>query len=238
MTTTGRAALALAVALGWGWGAAADDAKLPGAKAFDKSVIDSLRAVHNKGAALYNEARDYPGAYRLYQGALEAVKPLLAHRPEAQKLIEDGLAAAEKEAEADRRAYLLHETIEALRKNLRVANGFQKKQPPDKKPPEPGAAPMPKGKAELADVGGRVTLAGKPLATGKLTLVSLNQLLPRVFTAEVTKGAYQFAKPIPPGKYAAMVTGPGVPEKYALASTSALLFEFAPGRNAADLALK
>src|SRR5689334_5768607 len=107
MTTKALAAFAFLLMLLAGSTSTADDAKLPDAKAFDKAVIDSLRAVHNKGAELYNTTRDYPAAYRLYQGALEAVRPLLAHRPATQKLIETGLAAAEKETDPTRKAFIL-----------------------------------------------------------------------------------------------------------------------------------
>lgn len=135
MLTRGLIALALAVVPAL---APADDAKLPDAKAFDKSVIDSLRAVHNAGADLYNEGKDFAGAYRVYQGALLTVQPLLGHRPEAQKLIDTGLAAADKEADPARKAYLLHETIEAVRKNLKTAAEPKKvAEPPVKKPDEP-----------------------------------------------------------------------------------------------------
>jgi hypothetical protein len=119
---------------------AADDPKLPDVTAFDKLVVDSLRDVHNKGADLYNTSKDFPGTYRLYQGALEAVRPLLAHRPEAQKIIETGLATAEKEPDVARKAFVLHETIEAARKNLKTAgtppkpDGPPVKKPDDKKP--------------------------------------------------------------------------------------------------------
>ena len=153
MKRNGLTALALAALLGSA--ASADDAKLPDAKTFDKLVIDSLREVHNRGADLYNTSKDYPGAYRVYQGALATVRPLLAHRPETQKIIDAGLAAAEKETDPARKAFVLHDAIEAVRKNLKVVNGFippepksddtkpDDKKPEDKKPEdkkEPGAA--------------------------------------------------------------------------------------------------
>ena len=126
------AALALAAVLGLSSAAAADEPKLPDAKAFDKAVVDSLRAVHNTGADIYNEGKDFPGAYRLYQGALMAVRPLLAHRPDAQQIIDTGFANAEKETDAARKAFVLHVAIEAVRKNLKDAAS-------DKKPVEPPA---------------------------------------------------------------------------------------------------
>lgn len=136
MITRGPAALALAAVLALS--ASADDPKLPDAKAFDRLVIDTLRTVHNKGADLYNEAKDFSGTYRVYQGALLTVRPLLAHRPDAQKLIDTGLEAAEKESDTPRKAFLLHETIEAVRKNLKTAGGAPKPvEPAAKKPDEP-----------------------------------------------------------------------------------------------------
>jgi hypothetical protein len=99
--------------------AAAEDPKPLDAKAFDKAVVDTLREVHNKGADLYNTARDFPGAYRLYQGALITVRPFLAHRAESQKLIDAGLTTAEQETDPARRAFVLHETIEKVRANLK-----------------------------------------------------------------------------------------------------------------------
>lgn len=237
MTMKGLAALSLALVLSASASlTAAEDPKLPDTKAFDKTVIDALRAIHNKGADLYNTTKDYPAAYRLYQGALESVKPLLAHRPAAQKLIDDGLTAADKEADAARKAFILHETIESVRKNLKVANGFQKTE--DKKPKDPEVPPMPKPKDENATVSGKLTLAGKPLAAGEVTIVSLNLPAARVFTTEVVKGEFKFAEPIPPAKYAAIITGKDVPQKYHLVTTSELRFEFTPGPIQTDIALK
>jgi hypothetical protein len=253
MTMKGLAALALAVVLCVNATSTADDAKLPDTKAFDKAVIDSLRAIHNKGADLYNTGKDYAAAYRLYQGALESMKPLLAHRPDAQKQIDGGLTAAEKEIDAARKAFILHETIENVRKHLKQANGFQKpddtktpdtkpedKKPDDKKPDDKkGVAPMPMAKGgDSATVSGKVTLAGKPLVAGEVTIVSLNLAVPRTFTAEVVKGEFKFAEPIPPGKYTALITGANVPAKYHLVSTSGLMFEFASGPIQTDIVLK
>jgi|GEM_PF-989187 len=273
------AALAISAVLGLSASiTAADDPKLPDTKVFDKLVIDTLRDVHNKGADLYNTSRDFSGAYRLYQGALETVRPLLAHRPEAQKIIDSGLATADKETDVTRKAFLLHETIENVRKYLKGAISTKKpedkkpedKKPEDKKPidkkpedkkPE-DKKPMdvkpadkkpedkkpidkkpedkkPNPAPSTAAVSGKVTLAGKPLATGEVTLVSLNLAAARVFTAKVNAdGTFKFADAIPPGRYTAIVTGDGVPAKYSLANTSGLMLEFAAGENTTDLVLK
>lgn len=258
------AALAFAAVLGLSASTtAADEAKLPDTKVFDKLVIDTLRDVHNKGADLYNTSKDFSGTYRLYQGALETVRPLLAHRPEAQKMIDSGLTAADKDTDVARKAFLLHETIENVRKYLKGAISAKKpedkkpedkkpedkkpmdkkpedkkpedKKPVDKKPEDKKLAPAP----TAATVSGKVTLAGKPLAAGEVTLVSLNLAVARVFTAKVNAdGTFKFAEAVPPGRYTAIVTGEGVPAQYTLANTSGLKLEFAAGANTTDLILK
>lgn len=143
MTNRILPALALAGLLAAGAGrATADDPKLPDAKAFDKLVVDTLRDVHNKGADLYNTSKDFSGTYRMYQGALVAVRPLLGHRAEAQKLIDTGLLAAEKESDAARKAFVLHETIEAVRKDLKGAVEPKKPVDPPTKPVDPPKKPV------------------------------------------------------------------------------------------------
>jgi hypothetical protein len=133
MTTFVRIVCGIVALFGSSLFAHAEEPKLPDVKTYDKLVIDSLREVHNKGADLYNASKDFSGAFRLYQGALAAVRPLLAHRPEAQKLIDAGFTAADKETDTARKAYILHETIEGVRKYLKVAIGERK---PDEKPME------------------------------------------------------------------------------------------------------
>src|SRR4051794_23727014 len=79
------------------------------AQAFDKLVDGTLRKVHDYGADLYNTKKDFAAAYRVYDGALRTVRPLLDHRPKAQERIDAGLLAAEKEADAAKQAFVLHE---------------------------------------------------------------------------------------------------------------------------------
>jgi hypothetical protein len=104
--------------------------------AFDKLVIDTLREVHNTGADLFNTTKDFTGTYRMYQGALLTVRPLIGHHAAAQKLIDEGLSAAESEPNPARKAFKLHETIEAVRAHLKAAA-----MPPAPVPPK-AAAPL------------------------------------------------------------------------------------------------
>lgn len=131
--TPARRGLAVALLVAAAGPLAAQGGKPVGdAKVFDKLVVDTLRDVHNKGADLYNTARDFPAAYRLYQGSLVTVRPLLGHRPEAQKFIDDGLAASEKESDPARKAFALHEAIEKVRAYLKTAPAIEP--PPPVKP--------------------------------------------------------------------------------------------------------
>jgi hypothetical protein len=110
----------------------AEDTKPADAKVFDKLVVDTLRDVHNKGADLYNESKDFTGAFRLYQGALMTVRPLLAHQPNIQKAIDKGIADAEKETNPALRAFKLHETIESVRVQLKTGGVAPKPDEPKK----------------------------------------------------------------------------------------------------------
>jgi hypothetical protein len=240
----------------------ADDPKLPDVKAYDKLVVDSLRDVHNKGADLFNESKDFIGAYRLYQGALLTVRPLLAHRPAAQKLIVDGIAAAEKETMLSQKAFRLHETIEAVRALLKnggepATKAEETKKPADKKPTQLyELAPQPREKTKLDDLGkpkpisttipdsgkglaGKVILRGQPLTAAEVTVVSLDQSKPQVFTAVVkADGSYTFTQPLPPGRYVVIVTAKAVPDKYQTTTTSGLTIDVKPGSSNFDIDLK
>lgn len=121
--------------------ARADGPPAPDRAAHDKLVTDTLREVHNLGADLFNTAKDFVGTYRLYQGALLMVRPLLGHHPAAQKLIDEGLAAAEKEMHPATKAFKLHETIEAVRAQLKAANAPVPPGKPKATPPEPAPPP-------------------------------------------------------------------------------------------------
>src|SRR4051812_15228764 len=134
----GLATLVLAAATA---AAAADPVVDP--QAFDKLVDGSLRKVHDHGADLYNTKKDFAAAYRVYDGALRTVRPLLDHRPKAQERIDVGLAAAEKETEAAKQAFVLHETIEDVRTILKTPLASPKK-PAEVVPKKPDPAPVTK----------------------------------------------------------------------------------------------
>jgi len=105
-------------------GLRAEDAPKPAGpplerKALDTSLYNTLRDVINHGADLYNPPNgDWNGCYRLYEGALMAVRPLLSHRPELQKAIDAGVATARTSPSLDRRAFDLRAVIDRIRDDV------------------------------------------------------------------------------------------------------------------------
>jgi uncharacterized protein YkwD len=81
----------------------------------DAKVADGLRAAMTRGAAIYNGG-DSAGCCRFFEGALTALKPLLDHRPELQKAIDTGVAAAQTEPAAAERAFRLRAVLDAALK--------------------------------------------------------------------------------------------------------------------------
>src|SRR5262245_28166003 len=197
---------------------AAQEPKLPDVKTFDKIVVDALRDVHNKGADLFNMKKEFEGAYRLYHGALLAVRPLIGHRPDAQKLIDDGLTAAEKETNVAQKAFRLHEAIEAVRSNLK---GEPPKKSTDTKPEDMKSGGEGKGKKKgkqpVAATGGpgfrgTVTFKGQPVPAGEVILVSLDRPSPLVIIATIQdNGQYAPMGAVPPGKYVVILKGKYIP---------------------------
>jgi len=105
-------------------GPARADEKKPDAtpqprQALDRQLAEVLKDVHNRGADLYNSG-DVAGCYRLFQGALLTLRPLLDHRAELQKTIDGALAESERNPDMRRRAFALHRLIEDVRSQLKT----------------------------------------------------------------------------------------------------------------------
>lgn len=123
----------LAVVLG---GATGQD---PKGKSPD-ALYYSLRDVINHGAALFNNQGDYAGCYRLYEGALIAVRPQLTEHPELLKEIDETLKKADKKPRIVDRAFALRTALDHVRDAVRPKDLVEKKaedkKPPEKKPEE------------------------------------------------------------------------------------------------------
>jgi hypothetical protein len=101
--------------------------------AIDAVVYSTLRDVINRGADLYNSG-DIAGCYRVFEGSLRTVKPLLAHHPELQKMIDSALVSAERDAYTWRRAFTLRSALDKIRAEIKPKKAGEKKEP-EKEPP-------------------------------------------------------------------------------------------------------
>jgi hypothetical protein len=86
-------------------------------KACDAVLYKTLRDVINRGVDLYN-AGDPAACYRVYEGSLATIRPLLAHHPDLQKMIGQSLASAERDPVAWRRAFTLRNALDKVRAEL------------------------------------------------------------------------------------------------------------------------
>jgi hemoglobin len=114
----------------------------------DKQIADALKDVHNRGADMFN-MKDHVGCYRVFQGLLWTVRPLLASHPDLQKQIDEGMDSAERLPSIDEKARALHALIESVRRGLLPAGKPQEKKPekitekkPEEKKPEKPASTL------------------------------------------------------------------------------------------------
>jgi truncated hemoglobin YjbI len=115
----------------------------------DKQLSDALRDMHNRAADVFNVAKDYNGAYRMFQGGLYLARPLLNHRPDVQLILDSGLQEAERMPSLPDRAMRLHKTIEDMRAKLKPGAppappaGEPKPAPANPPPSTPSTSPPP-----------------------------------------------------------------------------------------------
>lgn len=85
----------------------------------DKVIARAAYEASSLGTELFNKG-NHEGCFRLYQGTLMTLQPLLAHRPKLAELVRDKLdkAAALKPVEG---AFALREGLDAVQKETAVA---------------------------------------------------------------------------------------------------------------------
>jgi hemoglobin len=116
MRTTRLLFLGIALLIWAGTGRSQQPAKAVDTKELDQGINNALREVINNGAKLYNRPiNDYAGCYRLFEGSLTTLKPLLGHRPGLQKVIDDAFAAAAREQSIPERAFILRGALDRVR---------------------------------------------------------------------------------------------------------------------------
>jgi serine/threonine protein kinase len=117
--------------------------------ALDAKVFIALRDVINRGSHLYNDG-DPAACYRLYEGSLMTLRPLLDSRPDLQKAIADDLARVERDPTMWRRAFTLRGVLDKIRA---AVNPKKDKKPDETLPPAKPDDKMPidKTKADKDD---------------------------------------------------------------------------------------
>jgi hemoglobin len=93
------------------------DGKPLARKTLDESIYQSLRSIINHGADLYNQG-DWNGCYRLWEGALMSLKPMLDHRPKLQEVIGGGLSKARQDPVLSQRAWALRPVLDKIRDDI------------------------------------------------------------------------------------------------------------------------
>ena len=111
-------------------------AKTQDQKALDKQIRALLPKVINSGADLFNEG-DRAGCYRLYEGSLLTLRPLLEHHQDLQQAIDTAFADADKQRSVGARAFSLRTALDKIRETLKETQSDVK---PRGKPP---ATPTP-----------------------------------------------------------------------------------------------
>lgn len=95
-------------------------------KTFEATLHATLRGVIDAGADLYNDGGDPAACYRLYEGSLRTIGPLLHTRPELQKAITRALASAEQNPLTWQRAFILRGALDKVRKEINPGRGDEK----------------------------------------------------------------------------------------------------------------
>jgi hypothetical protein len=135
-------------------------------KVNDRQIIDLLADIHNRGAALFNRG-DMMGSYRLFEGSLRTIQPLLP--ADLQGEVTMGLVKAERQMDPTTKALALHELIETVRKKLYPTAGPKGTKLPSPKPltfDEPELAP----KTNNANSKPLVSPLAKPVSNPSSTL--------------------------------------------------------------------
>jgi hemoglobin len=110
-------ALALAVlVLAAGAVARADDRPLERVE-LDRRVVKAVYEAALQGTEMWNKSQNYEGCFRLYQGSLAAVIPLLDHRPRLAAAAKDKFDRA-KSMKAVEGATLLREALDEIQNEI------------------------------------------------------------------------------------------------------------------------
>jgi hypothetical protein len=200
--------------------------------ALDRHLYASLADVINHGARVFNSNNDHAGCYRIYEGALLTIRPLLRHRPQLQLAIDAGLAQATRTRTWSDGAFALREVLDKIRDEVYT-------RPPDKKDlVEKKHDPPPTD--DLARVTGRVVMEGLALGDAEVQLASRDDPDQEPSVGRTAADGRVDFKPVRPGSYVVLVvkrvqkdgmTRNLVLERYGDRTLSPLRVELARGSN-------
>src|SRR5262245_33328835 len=111
-TRRSAAALALAAVLGCVTQARAGDGPSKNKELDDRLKVGVYEAMA-LGVQLFNSG-DHPGCFRVYQGSLTAIAPLLDHRPPLQAAVKKGLEAAKAPGRIPDKAFALRAVLDQV----------------------------------------------------------------------------------------------------------------------------
>ena len=114
-----RAAVAACVLFGSLGLARGDDKPLERVE-LDRRVAKIVHAAATDGTLLYNAGK-YEGSYRLYEGTLKAVAPLLDHRPKLVEFVKDRLTEADRQKLPENATLVLRKALDAVQADTQGA---------------------------------------------------------------------------------------------------------------------
>lgn len=85
----------------------------PSGRPTNGHMANTIREVVNRGVDLYNSG-DHVGCYRVFEGCLRTLLPLVEHRPELKKNISDALTNAERDPVVWRGTFILRSALDLV----------------------------------------------------------------------------------------------------------------------------
>jgi hypothetical protein len=207
----------------------------------DASVLDAaLKRLINVGADLFNESGDHAGCYRLYQGGLLSIQPVLPG--DLQARIDAAFRSADQAPRYLDKAFELRKALDDVRawaKKLGPAPAKVAVEPPAVKKVEPKVDP------NLGQISGKVAFKGQPAPPGFVTMIGADGR--RFSTSILADGTFRFRTGLTPGDYRiAIERTPGavipkkldIPEQYRSEKTSGIVIRVEKGNQNISLDLR
>ncbi len=83
----------------------------------DRRIVKAVYEAALLGTELWNKGKDIEGCYRLYQGTLLAVQPMLDHRPKLAAAVKEKMDKA-KDMTAEKGAFVLRDALDEIQHEI------------------------------------------------------------------------------------------------------------------------